>query len=90
MIRLLNKNSDLKYSQKSSRTLVQKAVLIHAMHVLYIKTLLRALQAGIKNTNPLIKDLPSLFRKCLGSFTWISTILHVHGNKVGIPFLSHL
>ena len=37
------------------------------MHVLYIRTLLRILQAGIKNTNLLIENLSKLLRKNRGS-----------------------
>ena len=67
MIRLLNKISDLKCSQESSRVLVLKTVLIQARNVLYIRTLLKTIQAGINNTNPLIKNLSRLLRKNLGS-----------------------
>ena len=68
MIRLLNKISDLKCSQESSRVLVRNTVTIHTRHVLYIRTLLKTIQAGINNTNPLIKNLSRLLRKNLGSF----------------------
>ena len=45
-----------------------------ARHVLYIRTLLRTLQAGIKNTSSLIKNLPRLPEKNLGSFMRVSTV----------------
>ena len=44
-----------------------KAVYMHAQHVVYAKTLLRTLQAGIENTNPLISHLFRLLRNYLGS-----------------------
>ena len=40
-------------------------VQMHAKHVLYIRTLLRTLQAGPKNTNPLIKALFTLRKELL-------------------------
>ena len=60
--------------------LVLKAVSIHAKHVLYIRTVVRALQAGTKNTNPLIKNLSRLLRENLGSFMWASAevVLTIH------------
>ena len=36
---------------------------MHAKHVVYTRTLIRALQAGIKNTNPLMKNLSWLLIK---------------------------
>ena len=90
MIRLLNKNSDnirkqnslllfnldhLDCSQESSRILVLKTLSIHARHVLYIRTLLRTLQAGIEDTNPLITNIFRLLRKYLGSFMLVSIVL---------------
>ena len=48
---------------------------MHAEHVLFIRTLLRALKAGIKNTNPLIKNLSRLLRKNPVCFMWVSTVL---------------
>ena len=75
MIRLLSKNSDLTCSQESPTFSVLKTVSSHARHVLYIRTLLRTLQAGIKNTNPLITNFFSLLRKNLGSFMQVSTVL---------------
>ena len=74
MIRIENKNSDLKCCQELSRTLMLKTVSVHARHVLYIRTLLRTLQAGIKKTNPLVKNLSRLLRKYLGSFIRVSTV----------------
>ena len=41
---------------------------------MYIRTLLRTLQAGIKNTNPLIKKLSRLLSRNLGSFIGVSTV----------------
>ena len=37
-------------------------------------SLLRTLQTGIKNTNPLIKNLSRLLRKNLGAFMRVSTV----------------
>jgi len=54
---------------------VLKTVQMHVKHVLYIRTLLRTLQAGIQNTNPQIKNLSRLLRKNQGSFMQISTIV---------------
>ena len=67
MIRLLSKNSDCKCSQESSRIPVLKTVSIHARYVLYIRTLLRSLQAGINSAYPLNENLPRLLSKNLGS-----------------------
>ena len=49
---------------------------MHAKHGLYIRTLLRTLQAGIKNINPLITNLSRLLWKNLGSFIRASTVLY--------------
>ena len=48
---------------------------MHAKHVVYIRTLLRTLQAGIKNTHPLFKNLSRLLSKNLGTFMPVSTVL---------------
>ena len=77
MTRLLNKNSDLICSQESSRILALKTVPIYAWHVLYVRNVLRILQAGIKNTNPLIKNAPRLLRKNLGSLMRVFTALEI-------------
>ncbi len=45
-----------------------------AKHVLYIRTILRTLQAGIKNNNPIIKRLFRVPRKNLGTFMQVSTV----------------
>ena len=45
-----------------------------AKHVLYLRTLSRALQTGIENINVLIKNLSRLIRKSLGSFMQVSTV----------------
>jgi len=74
IIRIWNKNSDLKCCQESSGTLILKTVSIYARHVLYIRILLRTLQAGIQNTNPLITNLARLIRKYLDSFIRVSTV----------------
>ena len=71
---LLNKNSDFKCSEQSSSILVLKTVSVHARHVLYMRTLLRTLQAGINNTNLLVKSLSRLLRKCLVFFMRVSTV----------------
>ena len=73
---LLNRNYDLRRFQKLSRILVMKTVLMCARHVLYIETLLRVLQAGIKNTSPFIKNIARLSRKSLSSFIQVSTVTH--------------
>ena len=52
-----------------------KAVQMDAKHVLYVRTLLRTLQVGIENTNPLIKNLSRLLRKNLCSSVRVSTVL---------------
>ena len=44
---------------------------MHTKHVVYIRTLLPALQAGIQNTNP---GINSLLRKNLGSFMQVSAV----------------
>ena len=41
----------------------------------YIGTLLRAIKAGIENTNQLLKNLSRLPKKCLGYFMRDSTVL---------------
>ena len=48
---------------------------MHAKHVLYMRTLLRILQARIENTNPLIMNLSSLLRKDLSSFMRLSIVM---------------
>ena len=50
---------------------------MHATHVVYRRTLLRTVQAGIKNTNPLTKNLLRLLSKNLGSFMRASTVLYI-------------
>ena len=45
---------------------------------MYIRTLLKTLQAGIKNTNPLIKKLSRLLSRNLGSFIGVSTVGRNH------------
>ena len=54
-----------------------KTVSIHARHVLYVRTLLRALQAGIKSTNPLTKNPSRLLRESLFAFMRVSTVVTV-------------
>ena len=43
--------------------------------VWYIGTSLRAIKAGIENTNQLLKNLSRLPKKCLGYFMRESTVL---------------
>ena len=52
-----------------------KTVSIHAKHVLYIRTLLRTLEVGIKNTDLPIKNLSRLLRKYLGCSMRFSTVI---------------
>ena len=54
-----------------------KTVPIHARHVLYRRTLLRTLKAGIENTNPIIKKLSRLLKKNLRSFMRISAVAQI-------------
>jgi len=77
MIRLLNMNSELKCFLESSRILVLKTRSMHAKHVLYIRTLVRTLHAGIKNANPPIKSQFRLLRKNLDSFIRVSTVAFI-------------
>ena len=51
-----------------------KTVKMHAKHVVCIRTLYRAMQNGVVNTNPLIMNLSRLLRKNLGSFVRVSTV----------------
>ena len=74
MIKSLNKNSDSKCSQESSRIPVLKTVSFHAGHVMYRRTLLRTLQAEIRNTIPLSKSLSCLLKKDLDSFMPVFTV----------------
>ena len=53
---------------------VLKTLQMHAKQVLYVKALLRTLQAGCQNTNPLIKRLSRLLRKNFGFSVRISTV----------------
>ena len=46
----------------------------------YIRTLLRALQAGIENANQVGKNSSRLLRKNLGSFMWVSTVYLIERN----------
>ena len=60
---------------------------MHAKHVLYVRTLIRMLQAGIENINPLIKNLFRFLWKNLCSFLWVSTVVHqfVSRSLLAIP-----
>ena len=78
-IRFLNKNSNLSMFSRildnSSEFLCWKTVLMCARCVLYVRTFLRTLQAGIYNNNHLIKNLFRLPKKNLGSFMRVSTVV---------------
>ena len=55
---------------------------LFARNMLYIRALLRTLQIGIKNINPLSKNLSRLLRKTLSSSMRASTVVaeEVHFN----------
>ena len=55
---------------------------MHVKHVLCVRILLRTLQAGIKNNNPLIKDLSRLLRKNVDSIMRVSTVLYSKGTSL--------
>ena len=50
-----------------------------ARYIMYIRTSLRTLQAGIYNNSHLIKNLFRLQKKNLGSFMWVSTVYKIKG-----------
>ena len=54
---------------------------MHAKHLLYVRTLLRTVQAGTENISQTIKNLSRLLRKNLGSFMRVSTVVNQQQNS---------
>ena len=62
-----------------------KTAYMYSKLVVYIRTLLRTLQAGIENTKPLIKNLSRLLRKNLGPLR-VSTVLSLQMFMAFLPY----
>ena len=77
MKRLLQKNSDFIVFPGIIKNSCAENSVMHSKHVVYIRTLLKSFQAGIKKINSLIKNLSRQPRKNLGSFMPVSSVPHI-------------